>query len=218
MLRQLARWAAITLVVGGGILALSGQWTSPLLWTFVVGVSALVLYALMAMAPGLASERFKPPTPGADPIALRWIRITAIATVIVSPLDGGRFHWSPPIPDVVRVVALIGTLSAFFLFFRSMIVNRFFSVVIRIQDDRGHRVVDSGPYAVIRHPGYAGMLLGVPLMAIALGSWLGFVCALAYSFLILRRIAVEDRFLLANLPGYPEYTQRVTSRLLPGLW
>src|SRR5437867_9013288 len=99
------------------MLALSGQWTSPLMWTFVGGVSGLLLYALTAMPPGLASERFHPPTPGRDPVALRWIRIAAIATVIVAPLDGGRFHWSRPIPDAVRVAALIGMLGAFFLCF-----------------------------------------------------------------------------------------------------
>ena len=166
ILKQLARWAVLTVVILGGILALYGQWTSPLIWAFAVGMSALLLYALTRMQPGLADERFHPPTPGIDAVALRWVRIIALATVIVAPLDGGRFHWSPPLPDAVRVAALVGMLGAFLFCFRAMIVNRFFSAVIRIQDDRGHRVIDSGPYAVIRHPGYAGMIAGVPLMAL----------------------------------------------------
>ena len=218
MIAKLRRWAVFTIVVCGGLLALSGEWRSPLVLTFAVGLSALVLYAMIAIEPDLASERFRPPSPGQDPVALRWVRITAIGAAVVSPLDGGRFHWSPPAPDLVRAIGMCGALAAFGLCFHAMVVNRYFSTVIRIQEDRGHRVVDAGPYAVIRHPGYAGMLTGVPLMAIGFGSWWGLAFASAYSLLILRRIAVEDRFLHANLPGYPEYAARVTSRLVPGVW
>ncbi|OLC43182.1 MAG: hypothetical protein AUH43_21170 [Acidobacteria bacterium 13_1_40CM_65_14] len=217
MLKKITRWVLFTVVFCGGMLALSGDWASPLLWAYLVGVSAVFLYALLSLDPDLARERFHPPTPGADAAALRWVRITALATVIVTPLDR-RFHWSAPMPDAVRIAAIVGSLAAFLFCFRAMLTNRFFSSVIRIQDDRGHRVVDHGPYAVIRHPGYAGMIAGVPLMAIAVGSWWGFAAASLYALLILNRVAVEDRFLRANLPGYVEYTTRVTSRLLPGIW
>jgi protein-S-isoprenylcysteine O-methyltransferase Ste14 len=216
--RNVRRWLGITTVVGGGELALSGGWTSPIVWMFVAGICGLMLYTMTRVAPGLADERFDPPTSGEDRIALRWIRITAIAAAVISPLDGGRFHWSPEIPAAARFAAMLGVLVAFGLCFHAMVVNRYFSSVIRIQDDRGHRVVDGGPYSVIRHPGYLGMITGVPLMAIGFGSWLGCAFACAYSLLILRRVTVEDRFLRGNLPGYPEYAARVTSRLVPGLW
>jgi protein-S-isoprenylcysteine O-methyltransferase Ste14 len=215
---KLRRWLIFSVMVGGGMLALSGEWRSPIVWTFVVGTSLLALYAMTAAAPDLANERFRPPSRGHDRIALQWIRISALAAVVISPLDGGRFHWSPPFSDAVRFAGVLGTLVAFAFCFHAMVVNRYFSAVIRIQDDRGHQVVDRGPYAVIRHPGYAGMIAGVPLMAIAFGSWWGFACACVYSLLILRRVTVEDQFLRANLPGYPEYAARVTNRLVPGLW
>jgi len=218
MAKRLVRWAVLTTAIGGGVMALAGEWTSPLLWAFVAGVSGTALYALIVIPPDLAQERFRPPTGGIDKTALRWIRITALATVIVAPLDSGRFHWSPAIADSVRAAAIGGMIAAFLLCFHAMTVNRFFSPVIRIQTDRGHRLVDAGPYAIIRHPGYAGMILGVPLMAIALGSWIGFGIATLYSLLIFNRVAVEDRFLRKNLPGYLEYTKRVRSRLVPGLW
>jgi protein-S-isoprenylcysteine O-methyltransferase Ste14 len=99
-----------------------------------------------------------------------------------------------------------------------MLTNRFFSAVIRIQDDRGHRVVDQGPYGVIRHPGYLGMIIGVPMLPIAIGSWWGFLPGSLYALLILNRVTVEDRFLQQNLPGYRDYTTRVRSRLVPGIW
>lgn len=218
MLKKLGRWLLVTVVVCGGMLALSGQWDSPLIWTFMVGMSGITLYALTAMTSDLADERFHPPSPGLDRVALRWVRISALAAVVVAPLDGGRFHWSPPPPDSVRAAAMVGALLAFALCFRAMVVNRYFSSVIRIQSDRGHRVVDSGPYAFIRHPGYAGMIAGVPMMAIGFGSWWGLAFASVYSLLILRRVMVEDRFLRANLPGYPDYAARVTNRLVPGIW
>ena len=218
MSAKIRRGLLFNVVVSGGVLALSGQWTSPLMWLFVIGMAALTFYALTATESGLANERLHPPSPGNDWVALQWIRISALAAVVVAALDGGRFHWSPPPPDFVRAAAIAGALVAFGLFFHAMVVNRYFSAVIRIQDDRGHRVVDAGPYAVIRHPGYAGIITGVPLMAIGFGSWWGFALASIYSLLILRRVAVEDQFLRANLSGYSEYASRVTSRLVPGIW
>ena len=207
----------MNVLVSGSVLALSGQWTSPILWTFVLGIAGLTLYAMTATTSDLMNERFHPPSRGRDPVALRWIRLSALAAVVVSALDG-RFHWSPAIPDLVRLAGMVGALAAFALVFRAMVVNRYFSTVIRIQEDRGHQVVDSGPYGVVRHPGYAGMIAGVPLMAIGFGSPWGLLLACVFSLLILRRVAVEDRFLRANLPGYPEYAGRVTSRLVPGVW
>jgi len=215
---KLVRWGLFTIIFCGGMLTLADGWRSPLLLAYAAGISALFFYALFAMTSDLANERFHPPEPGIDAVALRWVRLTALATVIVAPLDGGRFHWSPSIPEAVRVAALLGSLAAFLFCFRAMLTNRFFSVVVRIQTDRGHHVIDRGPYAIIRHPGYAGMISGVPLMALGLGSWLGFGLACAYSLLILRRVTHEDRFLQKNLPGYSDYAARVTARLVPGVW
>lgn len=217
MTKKIVRWLLFTLVFCGGMLALSGEWASPLLWTYLIGVSAVFLYALVSLDPDVSQERFHPPVPGADAIALRWIRVAALVTLIVAPLDR-RFHWGPSMPDALRVAAIAGSLGAFLFTFRAMLTNRFFSSVIRIQNDRGHQVVDTGLYGVIRHPGYAGMIAGVPLMAIAIGSWWGLAAASAYALLILRRVVKEDRFLRANLPGYTDYTTRVKSRLVPGIW
>ena len=218
MLTKLRRWALVTILVCGGLMALAGQWESKILWTLTIGVSGLVLYAMLSIEPELANERFHPPSRGQDPTALLWIRISALTAMIVAPLDGGRFHWTTPAPDSVRIAAVAGALVAMFVCFRAMVENRYFSVVIRIQNDRGHRVVDSGPYSLIRHPGYAGMIAAVPLMSLAFGSWLGFGVASIYSLLIARRVWFEDGFLRENLPGYPAYASRVRFRLIPGLW
>ena len=104
------------------------------------------------------------------------------------------------------------------LVFRAMMVNRFFSAVIRIQKDRGHHVIDQGVYGVIRHPGYAGMIPSMPFSGLALGSWLGFAIGFVYAALMLRRVLFEDGYLRAHLEGYQEYATRVRYRLIPGVW
>ncbi len=87
------------------------------------------------------------------------------------------------------------------MFFRAMRENRFFSSVVRVQDERGHRVVDSGPYSIVRHPGYAGLIWAIPFSGLALGSWLAAAIGLLMSGMILRRVLFEDAFLNKNLDG-----------------
>ena len=99
-----------------------------------------------------------------------------------------------------------------------MIVNRFFSPVVRIQEERGHHLITEGPYRFIRHPGYAGMLLAFAGVGPALGSWWSLVPLVPVVLLILRRLLIEDRYLHEHLEGYAGYAQRVPYRLLPGVW
>jgi protein-S-isoprenylcysteine O-methyltransferase Ste14 len=97
-------------------------------------------------------------------------------------------------------------------------VNKFFEPFVRIQTDRGHRVIDTGPYALVRHPGYVfGYLsfLGIPL---ALGSLWALIPAILTGSLLVLRTIWEDQMLREELPGYKEYAQRVRYRLVPGIW
>jgi protein-S-isoprenylcysteine O-methyltransferase Ste14 len=100
-----------------------------------------------------------------------------------------------------------------------MRVNRFFSSVVRIQTDRGQQVVTTGPYAFIRHPGYAAGILIIAASGPALGSWLAaaLVVILSLPFL-LYRVITEDRILQVELAGYSDYAARVQWRLFPGVW
>ena len=216
---RIVRWLLVSIVIGGAVMALAGQWTSPYLWEFTIGISAIFLYAsLTVLDDDLARERFRPPSPGADAVALRWIRISALTALVIAPLDGGRFHWGPVVPAILRSAGLGLSLGGFWLVVGAMKINRFFSPVIRIQDERGHRVVDQGPYAVIRHPGYLGMLAFAPGAVLAFGSWWGLIPAGVYCALILRRVFVEDQFLHSNLVGYNQYAGRVRHRVIPGVW
>ena len=116
------------------------------------------------------------------------------------------------------MIGLIGFASGFGLAVWAMIVNRFFSAVIRLQADRGHHLITTGPYRFVRHPGYAGVLLGVLASPLALGSWLSGIPMLIVAALILRRRLMEDRFLHEQLKGYPAYAADVRYRVLPGVF
>lgn len=214
---RLLRAAFATILVSVLVLGLSGRWTDPWLWAYLGIWTVLVLYGLASIGSDLVRERFSPPEPGADRIYLRAIRLTSVAHLVFGALDVGRWHLLP-VPAGLRLVGFAGIVLFGGLIFRAMIANRFFSSVVRIQTDRGHRVVDQGPYALVRHPGYAGMILAVPCSGLALGSWLAFGFAVAYSALMLRRVVFEDAFLRANLKGYTEYLTRVRYRLVPGVW
>lgn len=99
-----------------------------------------------------------------------------------------------------------------------MLVNRFFSGTVRIQTDRGHVVIDSGPYAVIRHPGYAGWAVFLIASPLALGSLTAVWAAAACLLVLVVRTELEDSTLRRELAGYEEYTSRVRFRLVPFLW
>jgi protein-S-isoprenylcysteine O-methyltransferase Ste14 len=96
--------------------------------------------------------------------------------------------------------------------------NPFFSAVVRIQSERGHRVIDQGPYAWVRHPGYAGPVLGHLALPLALGSVRGLLPAALGVFFLSLRAVYEERRLMRELPGYADYAARVRWRFFPGLW
>lgn len=218
MRKRLTRWLLVVLFVGGGVFLLAGTWHDPWLRAYVLVLAITTLYPLLSMDEDLARERFHPPSAGADRVSLGFVRLFGFAHLAAGSLDAGRWHLTPPVPAPWRAVALAGMALSFLLFFRAMLANRFFSSVVRVQTDRGHHVIATGPYSIVRHPGYAGMILGIPLSGLALGSWLSVAIALVYSALILRRVMFEDAFLRTNLDGYSTYAQRVTRRLIPGVW
>jgi protein-S-isoprenylcysteine O-methyltransferase Ste14 len=200
------------------VLGLSGHWSDPWLWMYCATWAATITYGLLGIDDDLVRERFEPPSRGADAFALVFVRLLGLAHLVVGALDAGRWHLTAPVPAMVRAAALAGMGLSLVLIYRSMHENHYFSSVVRVQEERGHRVIDTGPYSVIRHPGYVGMIAALPLSGLALGSWVSFGIALVYSVLILRRVMFEDAFLLRNLPGYADYTRRVTHRLIPGTW
>ena len=217
MVKRLKRWVLSSGIVTIGLFALAGTWSDPWLWAYALVWSTASAYAMFSMDEDLLQERFHPPTAGADGVALHFVRAAALSHLVVGALDYGRWHVTSVSPGL-RAAALVGMAVTLGMFFRSMRENRFFSSVVRVQNERGHRVVDSGPYSVVRHPGYAGMIWAIPFSGLALGSWLAAAIGLVMSGMVLRRVLFEDAFLKKNLEGYAAYAGRVRHRLIPGVW
>jgi|ERR1017187_8737880 protein-S-isoprenylcysteine O-methyltransferase Ste14 len=109
-------------------------------------------------------------------------------------------------------------LLSFTMMGRVFLQNTFLVASVKIQTDRGHHVISTGPYAIIRHPLYAAMLIYLAATALLLGSWYGLAAAPILAGGLAFRTAMEDRELHRGLPGYPEYGARVRYRLIAWVW
>lgn len=200
----------------------AGTWAWRRGWLFLVVTLAASFVAtlyLRRVNPDVVAARVNrhDGTRSWDRILLGLLFAAVMAIPILAALDDGRFHWS----QVPWWVCLLG----YALFLTGMAgmtwaesVNRFFEPTVRIQSERGHTVIDTGPYAVVRHPGYvAGSLLFVGI-ALCLGSLWALVPAGLASLVLIVRTRWEDQMLQVELAGYKEYTQRVRFRWIPGLW
>jgi protein-S-isoprenylcysteine O-methyltransferase Ste14 len=128
------------------------------------------------------------------------------------------FGWSPPFGVPVKIPSLAMILAGYALGSYALIENRYFSGMVRIQADRGHHVVSSGPYHWVRHPGYAGALLTYLATPIFLDARWAFLPVVLLGVVLVIRTALEDRTLQGQLEGYRDYARRVRYHLLPGIW
>jgi len=135
----------------------------------------------------------------------------------VAGLDA-RFGPSAEFGLVVKIAALLFLVGGYVLGSYALIANRFFSGVVRIQSERDHHVVTTGPYRWMRHPGYAGAVLSYLVTPFLLDSMWAFIPVLLTLGVIVIRTHFEDKTLLEKLDGYREYTQEVPYRLIPGIW
>jgi protein-S-isoprenylcysteine O-methyltransferase Ste14 len=219
-------------------MVLKGGFTVPVLWGcycagagrldlwpgifyagFLLAGGLLGAWVMKTRAPDLLKERASvhSGTKRWDIPLAAWIAVFGpVCTCVVAGLDARRnavphAGWTT-LGGYLLGIAGVGVTLA------SLAANRFFSSVVRIQTDRGHAVVNTGPYAIVRHPGYVGMALttvGTPLMLAS--SWAWWPCAVTLLVIVLRT-AMEDRTLRRELAGYEEFTSRTRSRLIPGLW
>lgn len=190
------------------------------LW-FILLCYATILY-LYRKDPALLAERYKMPgektQEGWDRYVVYAIGILFLLWIVIMPLDAKRFGWSPLFPLWVKGAGGAMLAGSFFFLFRSYTDNTFLSPLVRVQKDRGQRVVSTGVYGFVRHPMYLGailMLTGAPLL---LGSGYGVLIGIAFALLLAARITGEEALLARELEGYRDYVLTVRYRLIPYIW
>ena len=180
------------------------------------GISAAIL-ARVNPAIYRARSRFQPGTKDWDKALLAVILPAMVAVLPVASLDAGRFHWSS-VPDWAVMLGYGLMLAGIAATGWAQAVNPFFEPGVRIQSERHQRVIDTGPYRFVRHPGYIAAIMLFFGMALALGSLWALVPAAIASAVLALRTSWEDRLLRVELPGYADYARRVRYRLIPGIW
>ena len=224
--RGVRRWAlreamgvlslALLLFVAAGTARWIAGWVAvAIMAAWVIATAAVVI----PRHPDLLAERVGPRQGSKrwDTALLGTYGLAMTAMWIVGGLDV-RWGWSPEVGAAARIAGGLAMIVGHALVVWATAANAFFSQVVRIQTERGHRVVEGGPYRFVRHPAYVGSLLvdlGAPLL---LGSWWALIPGGLCAALMIVRTALEDRTLRAELAGYLEYTTRTRSRLLPGVW
>lgn len=172
--------------------------------------------------PALLAERSK--APGSDNqkpwdrFLLSGAYIMAVLWFIIMPVDAVRFGWSPGFPLWLKAVGSPALLPALYLIYRATVDNTYLSTMVRIQEERKHRVITGGVYGFVRHPLYLGcllMLFGAPFL---LGSLVGLGIAVIALVVLMVRILGEEKMLADELEGYLEYQKKVTYRLIPFIW
>lgn len=223
LLKQGWKLVSLTIAYAAALFAAAGTWRWPSAWAFLavtVLLSGSYVFVVARFHPDLAQERTAPPADAKSwdrPLVVLLGIVGPVVTAIVAGLDR-RFGWSPAVPAGLKAAGLALVVMAGAATCYAVAANRFFSAVVRIQRDRGHRAVQSGPYRVVRHPGYAASVLHMVATPFALGALWALVPVGALVALTVMRTAREDETLRRELEGYREYVSRVRHRLFPGIW
>ncbi len=208
---------ALALFVPAGTISWSAGWVYLVLFfSFFIGVNIW----LYRHNPGLLQERSRfsrSNQKGWDRLLFPLLLIFPFAWLVFISLDAARFHWSL-VPVWIEGIGAVLLLGSFYLFFLTFRENTYLSTVVRIQEERGHAVISTGPYHYVRHPMYAGITLFSIATPLLLGSWYGVLLGLGLVALVARRAVLEERTLREELQGYKDYMTRVKYRLIPHVW
>jgi len=222
--RIFARYLVAVVIIPMLLLFISGRWDWWEAWVFAIIyiLGFAISRTLVARRhPDLITERARiikhEDTKAWDKVLAPLVLLGICLIPMVAGLDA-RFGWPFTFSLPLKILALISIMVGYILGSYALIENRFFSVMVRLQNDRGHQVVSSGPYRLMRHPGYAGSLLSNLAVPIFLDAPWAFVPAVYFTIVLIIRTGLEDRTLQDELSGYRDYARRVRYRLLPGVW
>ena len=208
--------------IGATLFGIAGRVDWPAAWFFISLFAAYLFPGAWWFSrhdPALLAERMTtaPNVPGWDRLLVRGYWVLLPTLFATAALDAGRFRWSE-MPPAAQVIGAAAIIAAFVVIWWCTAANHFLSANARIQSERGHKVVQHGPYRFIRHPMYTSLIVLMIGMALTLGSWLAMAPAVLIAALLVVRTALEDRMLTAQLAGYREYAYHVQKRLVPGVW
>lgn len=207
-------------------LLISWNWSWWEAWIYaLVGIFGFIISRILVAKrhPDLLAERAKfadhEDAKGWDKVLAPLVGMGGALIPLAAGLDM-RYGWSSQDFGIfIKVIVLFFILSGFAFGSWALMENRFFSGVVRIQKERDHKVIDTGPYSFVRHPGYAGALVTYFATPILLDSLWTFVPVILLTIILIIRTFLEDNTLQEELPGYKEYaSQKTKYRLLPGVW
>ncbi|NWF37505.1 isoprenylcysteine carboxylmethyltransferase family protein [Mariprofundus sp. KV] len=208
---------------GGLLFGAAGTMSWPEAWAYLAVqfcCSSYMTIWLQRHDPALLKSRmsyFKPGISARDKLFGALLALFYIPFLMLPGLDAVRFGWSD-VPWPLEFVGLLAVVVGMWLILLVMQVNSFASPIVEVQRERDHQVIDSGPYACVRHPMYTGFVAIMFAIPLALGSLWGFVPALLMALSLSIRIRLEEQMLNDELEGYSDYCLRVRFRLVPGLW
>lgn len=209
---------AVFAAIAAAMFWIAGSWRYPFLWA-AFGIQLIWAIASMKMLdPDLISERMRPRGKDKDPLARRILSIVILLHYGLAAFDLGHWHISDNVGPILQALALVPFSLGWAGLLWSMTTNKFFSSAIRLQADRGHHVITTGPYHWIRHPGYAFASLAFLSEGIVFGSWLSVLPTVLVVSVFVYRTLLEEQLLTQELPGYKEYAEQVRFRWLPGVW
>ena len=220
-------WISLALeavAFGALLFGAAGTLRWPAAWVFLAvffAAAAAISQMLVVHNPELLRERLKPIVQRGqarwDQVLISLIAVLFIAWLMLMGLDAQRFRWSN-VPTWLQVAGGIGVALGMAIAYSALRENAYAIPVVRMQAERGQRVVSSGPYAVVRHPMYSGVLLLFPSTGLLLGSWWGVGASALLAIGLAVRTALEDRELQRGLDGYAAYAAQVRARLIPLVW
>ena len=219
-------WAWVSLIISVALppmlfFSLAGRWDLWYVWAYAGILAVLYSFNILALhlkKPDLLKERMKPPSGRAYWTGVIFPVVQLILQPIVAGLDH-RFHWSDSVSLAGIVAGLAISAIGLGVVIWAELINPFFSGAVRIQADRGQRVISTGPYAVVRHPAYAGGLPALIAGGLALNSLISIIPVVVIALpIMIYRTMIEDQMLHNELPGYAEYAAKVRYRLIPGVW
>lgn len=177
-------------------------------------------YVFFKKRPELMKERAKPGKGMKwwDKVFWAFNVLFYLGVIVVGVLDGGRFIWTELIPLWGYILSYIAFFVGVTIVYWGMWTNNYFSSVVRIQKDRGQKVVTDGPYKIVRHPGYVGASIMMMSIGPILGSLWAMIPGGLWVISIIIRTYMEDITLQKELDGYKEYTKKTRYRLIPGIW